>query len=161
MAIKKCKICGKEFLATVTTKTICSVECKVINNRLNNKMHMQKKREEKRKELGTKKCPVCGKEFVPRNDQHKRCSQECTQKIHNDYKREYIRVTKKQLAEEKKMREKNGKELVKMSVEAGNAHTTYGKLELQNYLLKQSFDMERRRRELDAEWERKRNNGNK
>ena len=64
------------------------------------------------------------------------------------------------MSHEQKLRERNSKEIIAMSVQAGNAHTTYGKLELQNYLAKQSLEMAKRRRELDLEWERKKNNGN-
>ena len=156
----KCKICGKEFMTTPRHKTICSAECKIENNRINVRKHAQKKREERRLELGTRKCVVCGKEFSPRNGNQVRCSKKCTEKRHRDYKAEYRRITKKELTEERKQRAKNSKELVKMSVQAGKAHTTYGKLELQDYLAKQSLEMAKRRRELDLEWERKRKNGN-
>lgn len=160
MEITKCKICGKEFITTPRHKTICSAECRIENNRVNVRNYTRKKREERRRELGTRFCTVCGKEFSPKNGNQIRCSRRCTQNRSGEYKAEYRKATKQQMQTEQKLREKNGKAIVKMSVQAGKAHTTYGKLEMQNYLAKQSLEMERRRRELDAEWERKRKNGN-
>ena len=161
METNKCKICGKEFIATPRHKIICSAECKIENNRINVRNYAQRKRAERRMELGTKKCAVCGKEFSPRNSNQVRCSRKCTKSRSGEYKAEYRKITKKQMQTEQKLRERNGKEIIEMSVQAGKAHTTYGKLEMQNYLAKQSLEMARRRRELDAEWERKRKNGNK
>ena len=160
MEFTKCKICGKEFLATPRHKTICSAECKIENNRINVRNHARKIREANRKRLGTKFCTVCGKEFAPKNSNQVRCSRQCTKSRSGEYKAGYKKVTKQQMQAEQKLRARNEKEIVKMSVQAGKAHTTYGKLEMQNYLAKQSLEMERRRRELDAEWERKRKNGN-
>jgi hypothetical protein len=160
MEINKCNVCGKEFIVTPRMKTLCSAECRLESKRISSRKQLQKKKEEKRKLLGTRKCTVCGKEFAPKNSRQVRCSRACTREKSTEYKQEYRRVTKKQIAEEQKLREKKVNELVGMSVQAGNAHTTYGKLEMQNYLAKQSLEMAKRRRELDAEWERKRKNGN-
>lgn len=160
MGTIKCKICGKKFTTNNKTKKICSPACKIENNRINVRIHAQKKREEKRKALGTRKCTVCGKEFSPRNGRQVRCTPKCTKSRSGEYKAEYRKITKQQMSYEQKLREQNGKEIIAMSVKAGNAHTTYGKLELQDYLAKQSLEMAKRRRELDLEWERKRNNGN-
>lgn len=156
----KCKICGKEFTTNIKTKRICSPACKIENNRINVRNHAKKLREKRRLELGIRKCTVCGKEFSPRNGRQVRCTPNCTKSRRGEYKAEYRKVTKQQMQAEQKLRERNGKAIVAMSVQAGNAHTTYGKLELQDYLAKQSLEMAKRRRELDAEWERKRNNGN-
>jgi endogenous inhibitor of DNA gyrase (YacG/DUF329 family) len=160
MEITKCKICGKEFITTPRHQTICSAECRIENNRVNVRNYARKKREERRMELGTRFCTVCGKEFSPKNGNQIRCSRRCTQNRSGEYKAEYRKVTKQQMQAEQKLRAKKEKEIVAMSVQAGKAHTTYGKLEMQNYLAKQSLEMARRRRELDAEWERKRKNGN-
>lgn len=160
MEINKCKICGKEFIVTSRTKTICSAECRLENKKLMSRRQMQKRKEENRKLLGTKKCEVCGKEFAPKNSLQVRCSRSCTRKTGTEYKQAYRKITKKEIEEGQKLRAKKEKELVGMSVQAGNAGTSYGKYESQFYLAKQSEEMAKRRRELDAEWERKRNNGN-
>jgi hypothetical protein len=160
MEIRKCNVCGKEFIVTPRMKTLCSAECRLEGKRISSRKQMQKKSEERRKLLGTKKCEVCGKEFAPKNSLQVRCSRSCTKKIGTEYKRAYRKITKKEIADAQKARANKEKELTGMSVQAGNAHTTYGKLEMQKYLAKQSLEMERRRRELDAEWERKRKNGN-
>ena len=122
---------------------------------------MKKKREENRKQIGMKKCEVCGKEFSPKNRLQVRCSRDCTRDRGAEYKQKHRKITKKQIADEQKAREKKEKELVKYSVLAGNEKTSYGKYESKFYIAKQSEEMAKRRRELDAEWERKRNNGSK
>lgn len=160
MEINKCKICGKEFIVTPRMKLICSAECRIENKKIIARRNAQKMREENRMRLGTKKCAVCGKEFSPKNSRQVRCSRSCTQKRGTEYKQEYRKITKKQIADEQKRRKQKEKELTGMSVQAGKAGMTYGKLEMQDYLAKQSFEMAKRRRELDAEWERKRKNGN-
>lgn len=155
MEIKKCKICGKEFVVTPRTKTLCSAECRIESKRLSSRKQMQESREANRKRLGTRFCSVCGKEFAPKNGRQVRCSRSCTKKIGTEYKQEYRKVTKKQIADEEKLRKKKEKELVKYSVLAGKEKTSYGKYESQFYIAKQSEEMAKRRRELDAEWERK------
>lgn len=160
MEINRCNVCGKEFIVTPRMKTLCSAECRLESKRISSRKQMQKKREENRKLLGTRFCTVCGKEFAPKNSLQVRCSRSCTQKRGTEYKQEYRKITKKQIADEQKARAKNEKELVKYSVLAGNEKTSYGKYESRFYLEKQSEEMAKRRRELDAEWERKRKNGN-
>ncbi len=160
METNKCKICGKEFIVTPRMKLICSAECRIENKKIIARRNAQKMREENRRRLGTKQCAVCGKEFSPKNSRQVRCSRNCTKNRSSEYKAEYRKITKKQIADEQKARAKKEKELVRYSVLAGNEKTSYGKYESQFYLAKQSEEMAKRRRELDAEWERKKNNGN-
>ena len=160
MEINKCKVCGKEFIVTPRMKTLCSAECRLESKRISSRKQMQKKREENRKLLGTRKCEVCGKEFAPKNSRQVRCSRSCTRRIGTEYKQAYRKVTKKQIADAQKLSEKKANELVEFSVLAYKGGRSYGKMEMMNYLAKQSEDMAKRRRELDAGWERKKNNGN-
>jgi hypothetical protein len=116
-------------------------------------------RSENRRMLGTKICTVCGKEFAPKNSRQVRCSRTCTIERRTEYKREY-RKTKKQIAEDQKIRNTKVNPIVEVGVQAGKAGTSYGKYESRFYIARQSEEMAKRRRELDAEWERKRKNGN-
>lgn len=157
MEIKRCKICGN--IVPAGMRTLCSEECRQQSKRLNSCRHQRKIRSENRMVLGMKICTVCGKEFSPKNSRQVRCSRTCTKEGRTDYKRKY-RMTKKQMAEEQKRRDTKANPIVKFGVQAGKAGTSYGKYESQFYLAKQSEEMAKRRRELDAEWERKRKNGN-
>lgn len=161
METRKCKVCGNEFAVTPKNKTLCSDACRKESDRLSAKKQAEERKAINRKLLGTKFCTVCGKEFAPKNNRQVRCSRVCTRKLGNDYKQEYRKVTKKQIAEEQKLRVKKEKELVEFTVQAWKSGgRSYGKMEMMNYLAKQSEEMAKRRRELDAEWERKRKNGN-
>lgn len=154
-----CKICGKEFTPTSKCKTICSDECREKNVKLMFREQARKRREKNREHLGAKFCEVCGKEFVPRTSLQVRCSSACTAKRGTVYKRENQRAKKEQLTLEKKLRVDKEAEIAKLTVQAWKEYkTSYGKLEMQNYLAKQSDEMAKRRRELDAEWERKKRN---
>lgn len=160
METNKCRVCGKEFIVTPRMKVLCSAECRLESKRIRSRNQMQKKSAENRQQLGMRKCEVCGKEFAPKNSRQVRCSRSCTRRIGNEYKQAYRKVTKKQIADAQKQSEKKANELVEFTVLAYKGGRSYGKLEMMDYLAKQSEEMAKRRRELDAEWERKRKNGN-
>ena len=154
-----CKICGKEFTPSSKCKTICSDECREKNVKLMFREQARRRREKNREHLGTKFCEVCGKEFVPRTSLMVRCSSACTAKRGIVYKRENRKVKKEKIAVAKKLKVDREAEIDKLTVQAWTEYkTSYGKLEMKNYLAKQSDEMAKRRRELDAEWERKKRN---
>lgn len=155
----ECKICGKEFTPSKESKTICSDECRKIGKRINVKRYTQKKSNERQMMLGIRFCEVCGKEFHPRNSRMVRCSNACTASRGSVYKRENRKLKKELIAEDKKQRKSREAELAQFTVQAWKEGRSYGKHEMQNHLAKQSEEMAKRRRELDAEWERKRKNG--
>ena len=73
-----------------------------------------------------------------------------------EYKRENVKRNKKKIADDAKARKSKEKELLDFNYQAMKANRTYGKHELQFFLAEQSNEMARHRRELEAEWERKR-----
>lgn len=152
----KCRICGKEFTPSKESRTLCSDECRREAKRMNANEYRVRRIAQNRKRLGTRFCTVCGKEFVPKTSQQVRCSPECTRMRATEYKRENVRNNKQRIAEAQKTKKSKEKELLEFNYQAMKAKRTYGKHELKFYLEKQSEEMARRRRELEAEWERKR-----
>lgn len=153
----KCKVCGKEFTPSKDSRTLCSNECRVIGKRINVKKYAKKKSQEKQLMLGTRNCEVCGKEFHPRTGRQVRCSNNCTAQIRNQQTVENKRAKRMLCVEDKKLRRSKEARLVEFAVQAWEeGRTSYGKYEMQGYLEQQSMEMAKRRRELDAEWERKR-----
>lgn len=155
---KICKICGKEFIPTQKSRKLCSDECRKISKNMTAKKQQEGRKEKNRELLGTRTCTVCGKEFQPRNSKMIRCSSACTAKRGNDYK---ALNRKARIEETNAKKEAKLNDLVERTVEARESGTSYGKLELKPFLAQQSEDMAKRRREMEAEWERKRKNGNK
>lgn len=70
--MRKCAVCGKEYLPARNTRGILcgSSECSSIYGRLS----VRKKLEGKSR---TKSCVVCGKEFTPKRAREKTCSRPC------------------------------------------------------------------------------------
>lgn len=155
----KCKICGREFESSYKHATLCSDECRQENKKLHaRKQHVQKtaERREKNSTL-TRTCGVCGKEFHSKNWNQIMCSKECVlvhrRKAQSIYKKEKRQEVVKVITR----RNRKSIPLVQDSLKAEEAGTTYGKYALIPYLAKQSEEMAKHRRELDAEWEKKRN----
>ena len=123
---------------------------------MNAKEYSARKRKESRSLVKMKSCEVCGKEFMPRTSLQVRCSKTCTATLGNQYKWENCKKRKAELAEGKKRKKSKEKELVEFNTQALAAGKTYGKHELQSFLEKQSIEMAKRRREMEIEWERKR-----
>lgn len=157
MAEVKCKICGKSFTPAHKSTKLCSEECKKESKKLSSKKQTDKRREINRALMGTRFCEVCGKEFPIKNWNMKRCSKECTL----EQKRSLDRINKRKKREQavtvRKQKEQKMIPLVKDSVAAQKECTSYGKYAIKPYLANQSEEMAKRRRELDAEWEKKRN----
>ena len=157
---KVCKMCGKKFNVSKNHRTLCSDECRKFGIKQSSEKQAKERREANRLLLGTRFCEVCGKEFQPRTRLMVRCSEECTKKRGTIYKRENTKKNRDKVAEEKR-RKKNSvaerDEIMRQGMKAGRS---YGKQQLVSYLANQSDEMAKRRRELDAEWERKRKNGN-
>jgi len=153
----KCKICGKEFTPSKESRTICSDVCRVISKRASVMRYSKKKSQEKQLMLGTRCCEVCGKEFHPRTSLMVRCSPECTAKLGSLYTLENKKLRRKLAVEKKNLKKGKEAELVEFTAQAWQeGRRSYGKHEMQGYLEQQSLEMAKRRRELDAEWERKR-----
>lgn len=153
----RCKICGREFESSCKHAQLCSEECRKENKKIHSKKHADKCKEQNRALMGTRICTVCGKEFSPKNWNQKVCSKECVPE--NRRKRDAI---KKQKKKEEKVKVKNKRRrkiipLVQDSLKAQEAGMSYGKYAAIPYLAKQSEEMAKRRRELDAEREKKRN----
>lgn len=155
-----CKICGKEFEASYKRTKLCSAECKKENKKLYARNQAIERKEKNRELMGTKFCVVCGKEFSARNWNQKTCSRKCFK----EHARKTDAINKKKKKEEvvKVKNERSRKQIasVQDNQKAQEAGMSYGKYALIPYLAKQSKEMAKRRRELDAEWERKRKNGN-
>lgn len=156
----KCRICGKEFIPANKKTQLCSEECRKENKKLHARKQNAEKTAERREKNSalTRTCVICGKEFSVKNWNQKMCSKECVL----EHRRKAQSIYKKEKREEvvKVITRRNRKQipLVQMSVEAQQkAGTSYGKYASIPYLEKQSEEMAKRRRELDAEWERKRN----
>lgn len=153
----KCKICGREFESSYKHATLCSEECRKENKRLHARKQTVDRREKNRALMGTGICVVCGKEFPLKNWNQKVCSKGCILK-HKSKTKAINRLKKKeQIVAIAKHKEQKMIPLVKDSVAAQKAGTSYGKYAIKPYLAKQSEEMAKRRRELDAEWEKKRN----
>lgn len=155
----KCRICGKEFAPEHKNTRLCSEECRKENKKLHSRKQTSEKtakRREKNSSL-TRVCIVCGKEYPVKNWNQKMCSEKCV--IEHRRKAQLIYKKEKRQEVVKVITRRNRKQipLVQDSVEAEKAGTSYGKYALIPYLAKQSEEMAKRRRELDAEWERKRN----
>ena len=153
----KCMICGKEFVPTNKSRKLCSDECREENRKKHNKAQQMERKEHTRALLGTRFCEMCGKEFSPRNSLIVTCSVECTKERRRIEYKLGRKEAKEKLREETKKKKKN--QLAKCNKKALDAGTSYGKLELKSYLAKQSEEMAKHRRELDAEWERRRKDG--
>ena len=153
----KCKICGKQFTPAHKNVKLCSDECKKESKRLSAKKQTVDRREKNRALMGTRICEVCGKEFPIKNWNMKRCSKECTLEQKKSTDRINKRKKREQVVTVAKQKKQKQIQLVQDSLEAQKASTSYGKYALKPYLAKQSEEMAKRRRELDAEWERKRN----
>jgi len=72
MYIKKCDICGKEFVVNRYNTNVCSNECRIINR--NKKLKI---RREKKRIYYVKYCKKCGKEFVTYWSRKIFCSNSC------------------------------------------------------------------------------------
>lgn len=154
-----CKICGKEFETPYHHASLCSEECRDENKRLHARKQTVDRREKNRALMGTRVCVVCGKEFQIKNWNMKMCSKECILKQKSSTKTINKRKKKEQAVTVQKQKKKKLSQLVQYSLDAEKAGTSYGKYESRSYIAKQSEEMAKRRRELDAEWERKRKNG--
>lgn len=157
MAEVICKICGKSFIPAHKNSKLCSEECKKESRKLSSKKQTAERREINRALMGTRFCEVCGKEFPIKNWNMKRCSKECTREQKRSIDRNNKRKKREQVAAVAKQKKQKQIPLVCDSVKAQKEHTTYGKYAIRPYLAKQSEEMAKRRRELDAEWEKKRN----
>lgn len=153
----QCKICGREFESSYKHAQICSEECREENKKLHARKQTADRREKNRALMGTRFCTVCGKEFPIKNWNQKVCSKECVLKHRSKTKAINKRKKKEQIVAVAKQKEQKMIPLVKDSVAAQKAGTSYGKHAAVPYLAKQSEEMAKRRRELDAEWEKKRN----
>ena len=157
----KCRICGMEFESSHRQARLCSEECRKENKKIVARKQTAKKTAERREKnsalMEQKTCVVCGKKFLANNWIQKVCSKECT--LEHRRKTQAINKQKKKEDVVKVITRRNRKQipLVQDSLKAEEAGTTYGKYALIPYLAKQSEEMAKRRRELDAEWERKRN----
>lgn len=152
----KCKICGKEFTPTSDCRTICSDECRKENKRLSARQYQKQKSQQHQLMLGTRTCEVCGKDFHPRTRLMVRCSPACTAKLGTLFKQESRKTKKEQMTIERKLRRDREAEIAELTVQGWKeGKRSYGKQEMQSYLAKQSDEMAKRRRELDAEWEKK------
>ena len=152
----KCKICGKEFTVTNDNRTICSDECRKENKKIFAKEYQKRKSREHQQMLGIRKCDVCGKEFHPRTRLMVRCSPACTAKLGSLFKEESRKAQKERMTIERKLRRDREAEIARLPVPGWQeGKRSYGKQVMQDYLSKQSDEMARRRRELDAEWERR------
>lgn len=154
MEIRKCKICGKEFVVSSKNKRVCSDECRRVNKNLTSKRFAMKQAEEKRKTPKISYCENCGKAFSPKNSRHLRCTPNCGEDVAVE------EVKKLTPREQEKLRKKKLKELIDFNETALRGGRSYGKLEMQSYLAKQSEEMARHRRELEAEFKRRKSNGN-
>lgn len=77
---RKCKLCGKEFLAKRYNQIYCSSEC-----REEARLERESRRyQETRK---PRKCEWCGREFLPKHGSCKYCSSECRKKAKNEHDR--------------------------------------------------------------------------
>lgn len=152
----KCKICGKEFTPSKESRVLCSDECRKESQRVALRRQQEKRRAKARELLGTRFCEVCGKEFVPRTRMMVRCSPACTAQLGNIYKQGSRKAKRERITEGKKRRKNKHDQIAEFTVNAWKEGRSYGKQEMQGYLAKQSEEMAQRRKELDAEWERKR-----
>lgn len=81
--IRKCKVCGKEFRATIKFKHFCSEECAIKGQsetkRQNNLRYYatQKRKRREKSENTIRHCALCGKEFSLASGRRKYCSAEC------------------------------------------------------------------------------------
>lgn len=157
----QCRICGREFESSHKHAQLCSEECRKENKKILARKQTAQKTAERRERnssmMEQKTCVVCGRKFLANNWIQKTCSKECTLK----HRRTSQAINKQKKKEDvvKVITRRNRKQipLVQDSLKAEEAGTSYGKYALKPYLEKQSEEMAKRRRELDAEWERKRN----
>lgn len=85
--LKKCEICGREFLPKNQIQKYCGFECQQISNRERAKILMRKRYAQKKEENG--KCPICGKTFKKKNGNQIYCgSAECRKERMREYSRE-------------------------------------------------------------------------
>jgi hypothetical protein len=137
---------------------MCSEECRAINIKRIGKAYRDTERELYLASLPTRICQECGKEFKPVNPKMTMCSHSCALTWGKRRAMQYEKNKRAQKRIEKERAKKKVSPLVAKSIEATEEGTTYGKLELRSYLEQQSEEMAKRRREMEIEWERKRNN---
>ena len=155
--IKICTMCGRGFVPAHNNAKLCSDECRAKSAKLIAFKQNEKRKEENRRKLGVRTCKICGTEFVPKNPQMVMCSRDCHRRKRNADRRSPKREVKRVYVVKKKP-DKNEK-LVQKAVLALESGMSYGKAELQTYLEKQSIEMAIRRRQMQDEWERRKQNG--
>ena len=155
--IKICKICGKGFSPVHHNSTLCSDECRAKSARQIAIQQGAKRRERTRERLGTRFCKVCGKEFAPKHSQMVMCSKNCNKNKNriNANKRRRTKEAKVQKAIVISKRIEKNEKLVREAVQAKEAGLSYGKAEMKRYLEKQSIEMAIRRKQMQEEWERR------
>lgn len=102
LSMKKCIICGKEFLPNSGSQKCCCVECTKIKNKLYSKKYQETHKDFVKKihrdyyyknyiykKFSPIKCKVCGKIFIPKYHNEKCCSDECKRINTNNIKYNY------------------------------------------------------------------------
>lgn len=77
---RKCKICGRDFIAKRSNHECCSAKCNHINQYKKRHPDMNAWRTEVRK------CALCGNDFVPKKKRQKFCSEHCKTTYGNSHR---------------------------------------------------------------------------
>ena len=120
MIKKKCKNCGKTFIAERENRKYCCDKCmwEAIKREKRERYYLEKWG--KLKSLEEVTCPICGKKFKQKRTVQKYCSEECRNKARNSYESRRAREAAK------KKNKKDPHSLDKKAKEASASGMSYG-----------------------------------
>lgn len=129
LEMRKCVICGKEFMPKIRTNVCCSEECKKEREKQKSKEWYRVNVKEKKPEKGI--CVVCGKKFAQKKVTQKCCSDECRhtltiQRQNAYFKEKYAREKAERKEKQKQIPKTNHEKIADIAIAARKEGLTYG-----------------------------------